>query len=94
MNFRELLEAFAERNGLSQRAARRLYDSLTDIITERLEAGEEVYLGPAIGRLYTRRYGPTERKMPHSGEVIRMPDRTRVRFRASHRLNERVSKAH
>ena len=93
MTFKELLEVFAERNGMSLRAARQLYDSLTEIVTERLEAGEEVSLGPALGRLHPRRYAPTVRKLPHSGELKQLPARTRVRFRAARKLNERVSKA-
>ena len=92
MTKKELSKVFAERNGLTQEAGLNYVNSFLDIISDTLEAGDDVRLigfGTFGVRHRAERVGPNPRK---KGETILIPARKSPFFKAGKSLRDQVNK--
>lgn len=83
----QLAEALFERIGLNKREAKDMVDGFFDLITERLEAGEDVKLA-GFGNFQLRTKAPRPGRNPRTGEIIPIAERRVVTFHPSQKLKE------
>lgn len=83
----QLAEALFERIGLNKREAKDMVDGFFDLITERLEAGEDVKLA-GFGNFQLRTKAPRPGRNPRTGEIIPIGERRVVTFHPSQKLKE------
>ena len=70
MNKSELVNAMAEKSGLSKKDAASALNALTEVITEALKAGEEIGL-TGFGSFHVSKREAREGRNPTTGEVIK-----------------------
>lgn len=74
---------------LTEKELRTAYDFLCAAIKGALLDGDYVAL-PGIGRLYVKQLAATRWRNPRSGEIVDIPSRASVGFRATRALKEAV----
>ena len=85
MNRSQLIEKFAERNGLSNAASGRFVVAFFEEMTKALKEGEHVEFR-GFGSFDLKRYEPYTGRNPKTGEKVEVPVRRRVRYRMSEQL--------
>jgi DNA-binding protein HU-beta len=95
MNKAELVDALAQKTGMSQKDAKKAVDALfsTDpgmgIIAAQLDNGERVQL-TGFGTFETRQRKPRTGRNPQTNEEIHIPGRRYPTFKPGKALKERV----
>lgn len=85
MNKNDLVRAVAAASGLSTADAARVVDSLTAVIAEALKSGKDVRLA-GFGTFSITERPAREGRNPRTGEMLRLPEARRPRFKAGSRL--------
>ena len=86
----ELVEAVAETAGLTKADATRAIDATLDAIKGALAKGDKVPL-VGFGTFATSKRAAREGRNPRTGEVVRIPARTAVTFKAGSALKDAVN---
>lgn len=91
MNKAELVDAVAEKTGLSKTQAQETIDAVFDTIRVTLKKGDEVRL-VGFGTFSVAKRAATEGRNPRTGETIKIAARKQPKFRPGKELKEAVNK--
>jgi DNA-binding protein HU-beta len=86
----EIIDAIAERTGLSKREAGSAYDSFLDAITQALRRGERVNVA-GLGNFTVADRAARQGRNPKTGEAIQIPASRNVKFKPGKELKETVN---
>lgn len=80
MNRAELIEALAEKSGLSKQKAKKVLESYMEIVTEKMSQNEEIAL-IGFGTLIPRPQSSRMARNPKTGTPVQIKARTTVKFK-------------
>ena len=83
----ELIRKIADRAETSQAIASELFDATVEVMTEELQAGEEIPF-PGIGKLVRTVRAARQGRNPQTGEAIQIPQKLSVAFKASQTIKK------
>jgi len=86
----DLIRAVAEKAVMTQKDAARAVDALLETVQEAVARGEEVRI-PGFGAFVVKERGERQGRDIRTGEVITIPARKVVAFRAGKELREAVN---
>ena len=86
----ELVEAIAQKAGLSKADANRALDATFEVITKALKKGERVPVA-GFGTFNVSKRKAREGRNPQTGETVKIPARKAVSFKAGTALKEAVN---
>ena len=89
MNRAELIEALAEKSGLSKQKAKKVLESYMEIVTEKMSQNEEIAL-IGFGTLIPRPQSSRMARNPKTGTPVRIKARTTVKFKPGKFLLEAI----
>lgn len=92
MNKSELVAAMAEKAEITKKNAGEALDALLEIVSEQLEAGNEVAL-TGFGTFKTRVQAARTGRNPQTGETIQIAEKTVPVFKAGKTLKDAVKSA-
>ena len=87
----ELIEAIAEKEGLTKVEAGKALDATFEVIANQLEKGEKVPVA-GFGTFKLSSRAAREGRNPKTGETIKIAASTSVSFKAGTALKEKVNK--
>lgn len=90
MNKAQLIEAMAEKAGLSKADAKKALDAFVDTTTEALKGGDRVAL-IGFGSFAISERGARTGRNPQTGKEIQIPAKKVVKFKAGAELADAVS---
>ena len=90
MNRAELIEALAEKSGLSKQKAKKVLESYMEIVTEKMSQNEEIAL-IGFGTLIPRPQSSRMARNPKTGTPVRSKARTTVKFKTGKFLLEAIN---
>ncbi|AEJ43654.1 HU family DNA-binding protein [Alicyclobacillus acidocaldarius] len=90
MNKSELVAEIAVRTGMKHKQVWQALNSLCEVVAERLQAGEDVWL-PPLGKFRYVVRAPRHVRHPHTGEIMEVPEKATVTFLPSRTLKGRVN---
>lgn len=90
MNKAELIEALADKAGVTKQNAKTMLDAYTDIITEKLAQKEEIII-IGFGTLTPREQNTRLARNPKTGTPVQIPARTTVKFKPGKFLLEAIN---
>ena len=91
MNKNELVNALAERTGLSKKSAEEVLTTALDLITETLVQGEKVQL-VGFGSFEVRERAPRIGRNPRTKEEVAIPASRAVQFKSGKVLKSAVAR--
>ena len=86
----ELVEAIAEKTGLTKADANRALEATFEVITAALKKGERVPVA-GFGTFNVSKRKAREGRNPQTGETVKIPARKAVTFKAGTALKETVN---
>ena len=86
----ELVEAIAEKTGLTKADANRALDATFEVITKALKKGERVPVA-GFGTFNVSKRKAREGRNPQTGETVKIPARKAVTFKAGTALKDAVN---
>jgi DNA-binding protein HU-beta len=86
----ELVEAIAEKTGLTKADATRALEATFEVITKALKKGERVPVA-GFGTFNVSKRKAREGRNPQTGETVKIPARKAVSFKAGTALKEAVN---
>ena len=86
----ELVEAIAEKTGLTKADATRALDATFEVITKALKKGERVPVA-GFGTFNVSKRKAREGRNPQTGATVKIPARKAVTFKAGTALKEAVN---
>lgn len=86
----ELVEAIAEKTGLTKADATRALDATFEVITKALKKGERVPVA-GFGTFNVSKRKAREGRNPQTGETVKIPARVAVTFKAGTALKDAVN---
>lgn len=92
MNKSELVAAMAEKAEITKKNAGEALDALLEVVSEQLEAGNEVAL-TGFGTFKTRVQAARTGRNPQTGETIQIAEKTVPVFKAGKTLKDAVKSA-
>lgn len=92
MNKSELVAAMAEKAEMSKKDTMTALDALLEVVSEQLEAGNEVAL-TGFGTFKTRVQAARTGRNPQTGETIQIAEKTVPVFKAGKTLKDAVKSA-
>ena len=87
----ELVEAIAEKSGLTKSDATKALDATLATITEALANGDKIPL-VGFGTFAVSKRSAREGRNPRTGETVKIAARTAVTFKAGSKLKDAVNK--
>lgn len=90
MNKYDIVAALAEKHGSTKVDAAKMYDSFCGVMVDALKAGKDLNL-IGVGKIYLTESDERQGRNPKTGEVVEIPAKTRIRFRASWPLKQAVA---
>ena len=90
MNRAELIEALAEKSGLSKQKAKKVLESYMEIVTEKMSQNEEIAL-IGVGTWIPRPQSSRRARNPKTGTPVRIKARTTVKFKPGKFLLEAIN---
>ena len=90
MNKAELIEALANKAGVTKQSAKTMPEAYTDIITEKLAQKEEIVI-VGFGTLTPREQDTRLARNPKTGTPVQIPARTTVKFKPGKFLLEAMN---
>ena len=90
MNKQEMINAVAENTGETKATVTKVLESMADVATTILGAGEEVTLH-GLGKLKTKQSAARTGRNPATGAEIDIPAKTAVKFTAAKALKDAVA---
>lgn len=85
----QLLEKVAELGGISKKQAGVLYDGVVELAYKEVKGSGEFNL-PGLGKLVKKQRAAREGRNPATGETIKIPAKTVVKFRVAKAAKEAV----
>ncbi len=85
----EIVKMIAEKTNISQKNVAECLNAFTEIVTEKLAAGEKIQL-TGFGTFMTRQRDSREGRNPGTGEKIKIPAGVTPVFKAGKNLKEKV----
>ena len=86
----ELVEAIAEKTGLTKADANRALEATFEVITKALKKGERVPVA-GFGTFNVSKRKAREGRNPQTGETVKIPAREAVTFKAGTALKDAVN---
>jgi DNA-binding protein HU-beta len=86
----ELVEAIAEKTGLTKADANRALEATFEVITKALKKGERVPVA-GFGTFNVSKRKAREGRNPQTGETVKIPARKAVTFKAGTALKDAVN---
>ena len=90
MNKQELVANIAGVNGISKKQAEDVLDSIGEVVTEVLAAGDEVTL-PGIGKLSAVQRAARTGRNPQTGEEVKIAAKRAPKFSAAKALKDALN---
>lgn len=90
MNKKELIESIADHAGINKAAAEKALNSTLMAISETLKNGDTISL-VGFGTFSVAKREARQGKNPQNGDVIKIPAKNVVRFKAGKNLSETVN---
>ena len=90
MNKAELIEALANKAGVTKQSAKTMLEAYIDIITEKLAQKEEIVI-VGFGTLTPREQDTRLARNPKTGTPVQIPARTTVKFKPGKFLLEAMN---
>ena len=90
MNKKELVKAYSEKLGTTQKAAGEQLDALLEVITEAMVRGEEVKIS-GFGTFAVSERAAREGRNPMTGETIQIAASKSPKFKAAKTLKDAVN---
>ena len=87
---KDIIEAIAEKYGMTKKDAKAMLEAVMDTLVETLEAGNSVAL-PGFGKLKIVERAARTAHSPATGEVIEVPAKKVVRFGPAKALKDAVA---
>ncbi|MEO2153613.1 MAG: HU family DNA-binding protein [Aquificae bacterium] len=87
----ELIARAAEKAGVSKKQADRCLKAIIEVIEDALQKGERIAL-PGFGVFQVKERAARKGRNPQTGEVIEIPARKVVVFKAAKQLRELINK--
>lgn len=92
MTKNELINELATHNRLgSKAAATEVLDTIIELISNAVVAGDEVYLGQSFGGFVQVTKSARTARNPQTGEAIKVPAKKAVKFKPSAALKAKVA---
>ena len=85
----ELVKAVADKADITQKVAARAIDALIEVVQEAVARGEDVRI-PGFGAFVVKERGERKGRDIRTGEVITIPAKKAVAFKAGKELKEAV----
>ena len=89
MNKAEFINAISEESNFSKKDVANMFETMTKVITDTLEANDKITLA-GFGTFETRRRAAREGRNPHTGETINIAAKRVPAFKASGKLKESI----
>lgn len=86
----EIVEAMAEKAGLTKADAARALDAFTAVVTEGLKKGEKVAL-VGFGTFESKKRPAREGRNPQTGATVKIPARHVASFKVGAKLKEAIN---
>lgn len=90
MNKKDLIQQLSKRCGIKKYKAEECLEAFKEILAETLLTGEKVNI-TGLGIFDTVHVKEAMRRNPYTGEPVLMPERIKVRFRASEPLKRKLN---
>lgn len=90
MNKAELIEALADKAGVTKQRAKTMLEAYTDIVTEKMSQKEEIVI-IGFGTLTPREQDTRLARNPKTGTPVQIPARTTVKFKPGKFLLEAMN---
>lgn len=87
----ELVEAIAEKAGITKADANRSLDAFVEVVKGSLAKGDKIAL-VGFGTFATSKRAAREGRNPQTGATVKIPARTAVTFKAGSALKDAVNK--
>lgn len=87
----EFLTEFAERTGMTKKAAGETLGHLTDIIKEQLREEGNSFRLWGVGILRNKRFAPRSGVAPQTGEPYEVPSRMKIKFNGSDAFEKEIN---
>lgn len=91
MNKKELVNAMAEKTGLTKKDTKKALSAFQEVVTETLTKKEKVQL-VGFGTFTAKKRKSRMGRNPQTGESIKIPARTVPKFKAGKSLKDAVNK--
>lgn len=91
MTKKEFTTLIAEKAGITQKDATKVFDTVLEALSELLAAHDKLQL-PGFGTFETKERKARQGRNPHTGETIDIPAGTTPVFKASKALKDSVNK--
>ena len=86
----QLLEKVAELGEISKKQAGVLYDGLVELAYQEVKGADGEFNLPGLGKLVKKQRAAREGRNPATGETIKIPAKTVVKFRVAKAAKEAV----
>ncbi len=90
MNKLELVNAMAEKSGLSKKDCAKALDAFTESVEDTLKAGEKISL-VGFGTFEPKAYPEREGRTPRTKEIVKIAARTGLTFKAGKALKDALN---
>ncbi len=90
MNKLELINAMAEKSGLSKKDCAKALDAFTGCVEDALKAGDKVSL-IGFGSFEPKSYPEREGRNPRTKEIVKIAARTGLAFKAGKALKDKLN---
>ena len=90
MNKLELVNAMAEKSGLSKKDCAKALDAFTESVEDTLKAGEKISL-VGFGTFEPKSYPEREGRNPRTKEIVKIAARTGLTFKAGKALKDALN---
>ncbi len=91
MNKTEFVAAVAEKSGLSKDATKKAVDAAFETIIETVAKGQDIAV-IGFGTFTSVKKKASEAKNPRTGEIVKVPERTNVKFKVGKSFKDAVNK--
>ena len=91
MNKLELIDAIAAKSGLTKADSARALDAFMAAVSETLKKGDKITL-TGFGAFAVSKRAARDGRNPRTGEIVKIPARNSVSFKAGSKLKEIVNK--
>ena len=91
MNYADLVNALAEKSGLTKKVSKEALDSLVAVMTEKLSEGEEIKIFGLGSFEVKERAARTGRNPRNPEETIEIPAKNALTFKASSQIKDALN---
>ena len=85
-----LIQTLYDQAGFSKHQSKAMVETVFELVKKALEAGDDVLIS-GFGKFSVRKKAPRKGRNPATGEDLMLDARTRVTFRCSPRMRDRIN---